>query len=108
MKRLLIIAILFASCTADYDDVEPATYDVRITQETTIGYYVVQTGRKLKEDKTFKVLFDQDNVSQSTKDDAVRTFPERDETMHQPFDDKNWGSMMRETRVVVKHEITRK
>jgi hypothetical protein len=104
MKRLLIIAILFASCTADYDDLRPALYDVKITEYKQVTIQAIIGGKIWNKEQTFRVIFDGE-ADQRTLDELTSSYPEGTLTIHEPLID---GQNMRETIIRTEHEITRK
>jgi hypothetical protein len=104
MKKLFIIlAVVLASCTPDYDDLEPALYDVRITRETKVSIVSPKSGYVFKTTKSFRVVADERGITQTSKDKLVEAYPEGVVTMHEPTDD----GLFRETEYRTYHEITR-
>ena len=104
MKKLFIIlAVVFASCAPDYDDLEPALYDVRITRETKVSIVSPKSGYVFKTTTSFRVIADERGITQTSKDKLVEAYPEGIVTIHEPTDD----GLFRETEYRTYHEITR-
>ena len=104
MKKLFIIlAVVFASCTPNYDDLEPALYDVRITRETKVSIVSPASGHVFNTTKSFSLIADERGIGEAAKNRLVEAYPEGILTMHEPTDD----GLFRETEHRTYHEITR-
>jgi hypothetical protein len=93
-----------SSCTPDYDDVEPALYDVQINQETRVSIESPVSGYKFSESRYYTTLFSGTNITQSEKDKMVSTYPEGIKITYATLKD----GRLEVTEKTVTHEISRK
>ena len=104
INLIVILILLVSSCAPDYDEVEPALYDVQINQETRVSIESPVSGYQFSEHRYYTTLFSGTNVSQAEKDKMVSTYPKGTKITYATTS----NGMLEVTEKTVTHEISRK